>query len=990
MNIQNLLDKTAKEVLIKLQDWLPEIGGQNWWKFYVYNQLATTQQEALPAEDGKLEWLDSSSIFRVLSKNWSELCNYKSLTNLKMNGLKYAREAQDIRNVLAHQKVGMLLDPRDHLRFIDTFRRLTQEISGSQEFIVELEAEYQKVSRGEDIPSEEPSGEDLPETKLKDTQSIDQAELKKNHYLTEILINSEIKEPLRAKLKAFTFVGIDFGTSTTVVSLAILDDITNKLKIIPLPIRQPTKFTANNPDDFEEHYIVNTVLTQHPDLLLFGREAYRLKYQFIEGETTFSSFKMRLGTSHALGYPRSKIPLVKTAQDAAAEFFKLLKVEIIAAVKRLGLNEKLKYSISVPASFEANQRSDLLFSLKSAGFEIEGAELIDEPNAAFLSYLNESARGGGQLIESLKTASKNILVYDFGAGTCDVSILTIKLLQSNLNSQNKAISRFMALGGDDIDRSIVKKVLFNQITVNEALFNVKSSLFSKKEINENLIPWLMPIAELLKISCTETLAHQEIDTINEAKELSYIANVAEPRILEVGDKVIKLENPNLLMKSFVEIIESFSRPLTNQIHDFDDENENDSTGEPKYIFAPIENSLIKASMSEKDIDAILFIGGSAKNPLVRSMIKSRFGNKTQMIVPRNLQTHVSQGAALHSMCHHGMGLDFIQPITSEPIFIVTKGGGLKLVMPPGSPVPSQNDFIETLSILENGQKIIDLPFAVSNENKLLGLVRILSKSTNGFSTKDKITVSCSITHDKILRVKASIGETIQESALLNPMSNTELSQNEVLILEAKQNYNFSIINNNGRPSAEASLSYASALQNSGFYLEAAEQYIQSEQLNTRSNHAVSICYCYSFGNQKLSDHWAQIAYDRKKSITTIYNFALTKTDENEKTRFLEECILLDQNYPPALAELGRIEKNKGITQGVERLNKASEILVKKLKSMEVDAWDCDLLIRIAAQTGRDDHADMAKSRKQLLTKAPKVYSEDNLAASDTLISDLKE
>jgi len=33
---------------------------------------------------------------------------------------------------------------------------------------------------------------------------------------------------------------------------------------------------------------------------------------------------------------------------------------------------------------------------------------------------------------------------------------------------------------------------------------------------------------------------------------------------------------------------------------------------------------------------------------------------------------------------------------------------------------------------------------------------------------------------------------------------------------------------------------------------------------------------------------------------------------------------------------------------------------------------------------------MAKSRKQLLTKAPKVYSEDNLAASDTLISDLKE
>jgi molecular chaperone DnaK (HSP70) len=171
-------------------------------------------------------------------------------------------------------------------------------------------------------------------------------------------------------------------------------------------------------------------------------------------------------------------------KDAAKVFFQYLKAQIDRYIRTNNLPTNMQFAVSIPASFEANQRKELIFALEQNGISINKQSLIDEPNAAFLSYLNESARGGGQLIESLKTASKNILVYDFGAGTCDVSILTIKLLQSNLNSQNKAISRFMALGGDDIDRSIVKKVLFNQITVNEALFNVKSSLFSKKEINE--------------------------------------------------------------------------------------------------------------------------------------------------------------------------------------------------------------------------------------------------------------------------------------------------------------------------------------------------------------------------------------------------------------------------------------------------------------------------------------------------------------------------
>lgn len=79
--------------------------------------------------------------------------------------------------------------------------------------------------------------------------------------------------------------------------------------------------------------------------------------------------------------------------------------------------------VTVPASFQAAQRQDTLKAAEFAGLKVKGGDLLDEPVAAFLDYL---FLHGHELIPELKTP-KNLLVFDFGGGTCDVAVFRLHL-----------------------------------------------------------------------------------------------------------------------------------------------------------------------------------------------------------------------------------------------------------------------------------------------------------------------------------------------------------------------------------------------------------------------------------------------------------------------------------------------------------------------------------------------------------------------------------
>ncbi len=128
-----------------------------------------------------------------------------------------------------------------------------------------------------------------------------------------------------------------------------------------------------------------------------------------------------------------------TPPQISAEILRALKA---TAERALADGEKVeRVVVTVPAYFNDGQRQATKDSGRLAGLEV--VRLVNEPTAASLAYgLNKLATG-------------NVAVYDFGGGTFDISILSIKegifeVLATNGDTH---------LGGDDIDRAVVDWLL---------------------------------------------------------------------------------------------------------------------------------------------------------------------------------------------------------------------------------------------------------------------------------------------------------------------------------------------------------------------------------------------------------------------------------------------------------------------------------------------------------------------------------------------------
>ena len=217
-----------------------------------------------------------------------------------------------------------------------------------------------------------------------------------NNFLP-VLTSKKLSEKQRGILNT-TFIGIDFGTSTTVVSVAVFGMDKEPLVVKPIELNQKL-----NDGAIFSSYKIPTVIAWYQNKLLVGEGASQLKFKLRYGKNLWHSFKMELGEDVGCKYPNSELGknhekhTILNPIDAAKIFFKYLKVQIERYVKTNNLPSNIEYSVSIPASFEANQRRDLINSLESKGFQINKQSLIDEPNAAFLSYVSKINNGNSAL-----------------------------------------------------------------------------------------------------------------------------------------------------------------------------------------------------------------------------------------------------------------------------------------------------------------------------------------------------------------------------------------------------------------------------------------------------------------------------------------------------------------------------------------------------------------------------------------------------------------
>jgi molecular chaperone DnaK len=947
-----IFQKEIVQILsVYLSRTLPAIGGDRWWKFYVLDQLNPYQAHRIKrSKEQALGQLDLAALIRVASASCEEMTVKKYATRefqqllVTMNAIRnrYAHAPAD--GIPAEIEARDLENSADFVACIDSSSILPDRLRAAAKNLLDHASTLRPAT----------------------TASFS------GKSTLAVLRHPQPMLPEKS-LQKKTYIGMDFGTSTTVLSAISLRDGTEQVD--PLIIEQPDEYGV-----MTRNHLVNTVIAYVNERLVFGREAFRQRSFLHEGRNVFSSFKMRLGVDLGPTYPETAVRdgvlksglKIESAQDAATMFFRFIKRGVQNALVAAKLPTSSEWCVSVPASFEANQRKDLETALRGAGIVTNSVALIDEPNAAFLSFLFETSRGlnDSKLLELLRERPVNVLVYDFGAGTCDISVLRLESRADGIESRNLAVSRFTALGGDDIDVALARQVLLPQLIESSAPVQP-----SQRDIEERILPRLQPTAELLKIRLLEHARDKGIETTDGLRRASDLRVTAlDIERFKLGANEFHLPKPGATLIDLANALEPFTRfpvPADDRV---------------AHVFAPVQDALEKSGLTADDLDGVLFIGGSSENTIVRHTVMKALGGAVEAIVPKDLRSHVSKGAALHSYWYNGCGFDFIQPITSEPILALARGGAFRAILSASTPLPSQVILSEDLVVEDEGQKRIEIPICVSTADKLLGVIVIDSPDREGFHRGARISLSASISRDKLLVVEARIGDRVAKTAMLNPMANRPVSETEARLLKAKQAFNEVLLKYGPRPPAAKVIAYAKAAESAGDHQLAAEMFQKAEQLDPALNFAVSITYNYArAGKDDLSEIWARKAYEREPSAASAFNLAIDVTDPAEKEALFREAIRHNANFHPAILALGRLLLRNGDSEGAELLEQSARKLSQKLRAHNIDEGDCRALASVLRELGQTDVAQEAEARVKTFAskrQTSAAYSEDNLAAWD--------
>lgn len=786
------------------------------------------------------------------------------------------------------------------------------------------------------------------------------------------LRNSQIERPTTDVFNK-TFIGIDFGTSTTVVSVATINKETKEILTAPIWLNQKLYDGAIMSSEK-----IPTVIAWYNQQLLVGKGAADLKYQLNKGVNIWFSFKMELGEDLGSKYYNSELDRnsnfpILNPKDAAKVFFQYLKAQIDRYIREKNLSSDIQFAVSIPASFEANQRKELIYALEQNGISVNKQSLIDEPNAAFLSYVQVSSLEQNP-ITIPDADNPKILVFDFGAGTCDVSILELGKDLSGIYSKNLSISKFEKLGGDDIDRLIAIDYLFPQL-LKESGMNKDD--FRTPEKNR-IVNQLLKSAEQLKIIICENIALQTnnriLPTKATSKDYVSVGNLIE---IDTRKGLLTLTEPKLSYAEFNEAMKAFLKssyivPYKTKIVE----------DEFATIFSPIQTALKKASLTKDEIDYVLFIGGSSKNPYVQAALKEHF-KESDLLVPRDLQTHVSSGAAIHSLVYNGFGKNIIQPITSEPFLVITKDETPKVILKSGTHIPCDLIVIDDLVTGQDGQKAIELPICLGSVNKLLYNIKIVSSNSEGFKRNTPVKLELEITTDKLLHARASAEdqEVLVES--VNPFANKELSTEQRIVLKAERQANLEAEQNGGKPTKQGLETLYKAYEKVGNDFRAAEtlEFLNELYPSLNNFNKIGVLYSSAGYDDKALEYYEK-GYKLNKNATTAFNYAckLKNKDTTKFKEILEESLRLDPDKPHSLYALGRLLKTENNPEGKKKIQQAFDTWKRKFDSNQMSESDYSWLSSAADELGMRDFAQqIMESKPQFIGE--KLYNSENLTVT---------
>jgi molecular chaperone DnaK len=472
-------------------------------------------------------------------------------------------------------------------------------------------------------------------------------------------------------------IGIDLGTTNSTVAEIVYKPGLKSLTVQCLEIEQPTligKYT---------HIMVPSMVLILPDKVLVGEGAKRSyakasELNLEQDKNIFLECKNEIGTERS--YHRAPVGF-KSPKEISGHVLAFLS----QAAKSHGLPIG-RTVITVPASFQVAQRKDTIDAASLAGIELSSGDLLDEPVAAFIDYLLSTS----EHIAEITAKPSNILIFDFGGGTCDVAIFH---LEPNINHDSLGItplfvSRYHRLGGGDIDRAILYEVLLPQLMEQNNMSAFELNFEDKKKYVE---PALISVAESLKIGLCNELSRleafgQQVDQSGGGFEKIY------PGIhsCKIRDRAFSLQSPRLSLLQFNNILERFLD------HDllYARETEYYMTCS---IFAPIQDALDKSGLTPDNINYCLMVGGSSLIPQVISAVRQYFkrGNIIMHQDRESTQVAVARGAAYHALIRELYKRGIFTDILHEDISIRTNSGLYTLIKSDSNiPYPSNDKWAE--------------------------------------------------------------------------------------------------------------------------------------------------------------------------------------------------------------------------------------------------------------------------------------------------------
>lgn len=387
-----------------------------------------------------------------------------------------------------------------------------------------------------------------------------------------------------------------------------------------------------------------------------------------------------------------------------------------------------KAVITVPAYFNDSQRQSTKDAGTIAGLNV--LRIINEPTAGAIAY--------GLDKNNMNTKEeKNVLIFDLGGGTFDVSLLTI----DNGVFEVKAVAGDTHLGGEDFDNLMV------QYFVQEFRKKYNKDLST----NQRALRRLRTACERAKRSLsTGTLATVEIDSIHDGIDLSF--------------PITRAKFEDLCSKQF-----------------------NDT-------LIPVEKVLRDANLAKKDVHEIVLIGGSTRIPKIQSLIKTFFNGK-EPSKSINPDEAVAYGAAVQAFILAGGKSETTQDIVLLDVAplslgIETSGSVMTKLIERNSTVPCEKS--EIFSTYADNQTTVSIRIfegerSLTKDNNLLGNFDLsgINPMKRG---QPQIEVKFSIDANGILQVSAVDKQTQNKKSITITNDKGRLSKEEIerLVREAEK------------------------------------------------------------------------------------------------------------------------------------------------------------------------------------------------------------